>query len=103
MKRILSIALFALLATHLSFAQAKNRRASQSKPRNVPATGVEAELKKLERDWFDAVVKGDVETLNRIFADDFTAINNDGSFVNKAEMNEMLKSGRSNSRSASGR
>lgn len=46
-------------------------------------------MKRLEREWFDAVVKGDAETLNRIFADDFTAINNDGGFVNKTQMNEI--------------
>ncbi len=93
MKRILLIALLASLAAQISFGQAKGKRASRSKPGVVRATGAEAELKRLEREWFDAVVKGDVETLNRIFADDFTAINNDGSVVNKTEINEMMKSG----------
>jgi ketosteroid isomerase-like protein len=93
LKRILLIVLLASLAAQLCFGQAKGKRASRGKPAAVQATGAEAELKRLEREWFDAVVKGDVETLNRIFADDFTAINNDGSVVNKAQMNEMMKSG----------
>ena len=76
------------------FAQTKNRTGIQGKSRISQTASVEAELKKLEREWFDAVVKGDAETLNRIFADDFTAINNDGSFVNKVEMKEMMSAGR---------
>jgi peptidylprolyl isomerase len=94
LKQILLPALIAWLISPLSFAQTKSSRANQTKGRTAQTTGAEAELKKLEREWFDAVVKGDVETLNRIFADDFTAINSDGSFVNKAEMNEMMKSSR---------
>lgn len=93
MKRILLIALLASLAAQISFGQAKGKRASRGKTGAVQATGAEAELKRLEREWFDAVAKGDVETLNRIFADDFTAINNDGSVINKTQMNEMMKSG----------
>ena len=60
----------------------------------APAAGAETQLKKLERDWFTAVVKKDAAALNRIFADDFTAINTDGSFVTKAGMLEMVKSGK---------
>jgi hypothetical protein len=92
LKRILLIALLASLAAQISFGQAKGKRASRAKPRAVQATSVEAESKRLEREWFDAVVKGDVETLNRIFADDFTTINNDCSVIDKAQMNEMMKS-----------
>jgi len=94
LKRILSIALLVLFAAQPIFAQAKNKTGSQGKSRSPQPASVEAELKRLEREWFDAVVKGDAETLNRIFADDFTAINNDGSFVNKAEMKEMMSAGR---------
>jgi peptidylprolyl isomerase len=84
-KRILSIALLALpllpllSAARPVFAQAKN------KSRSTSAAGVEAELKKLEREWFDAVVKGDAQTLDRILADDFAALNDDGSFIDKAQ------------------
>lgn len=89
--RILGIFLLASLAVTGAFAQAKARRAIPAKP--AGGAGVEAELKRLERQWFDAVVKYDAETLGRIFAADFTAINTDGSFLDKAGMTAMLKSG----------
>jgi peptidylprolyl isomerase len=91
LKRILSIALLVLAASHPIFAQAKNRAAGQGKVLKAPA--VEAELKKLEREWFDAVVKGGAEALKRILADDFVALNNDGSFINKAKMIELSQAG----------
>lgn len=92
MKRISSIALLVLVAAQPVFTQTKSRGAGQVKSRTAPTAALEAELKKLEREWFDAVVKGDAETLGRIFAEDFTAINSDGSFVDKAEMMERMKS-----------
>jgi peptidylprolyl isomerase len=96
LKRILSITLLALpplLAAQPVFAQTKNKVASQGKSRGVQTVGAEAELKRLEREWFDAVVKGDAETLNRILSDDFTALNDDGGFINKAQMTEMSQAG----------
>jgi hypothetical protein len=89
LKRILSITLLALpllLAAQPVFAQTKNKGA---KGRSIQTAGPEAEVKKLEREWFDAVVKGDAESLKRILADDFTALNDDGSFINKAQMTDM--------------
>ena len=88
MKRILVLGLM-LIAAGAAFAQAKSKR-----PVRAATAGVEAELKKLERQWFDAVAKNDGATLNRIFAVDFTAISSDGSFVDKAAMIEMMKSSR---------
>jgi peptidylprolyl isomerase len=93
LKRILSIALLVLFAAQLVFAQTKNKGAGQSKGRSPQAAGVEAQLKKLEREWFDAVVKGDAETLKRILADDFSALNDDGGFINKSKMAEFLQAG----------
>jgi ketosteroid isomerase-like protein len=93
LKRILSIALLALFAWSPVFAQTPTRGASQGKGRSPQTAGAEAELKKLEREWFDAVVKRDAETLNRILADDFTALNDDGSFVNKAQITDMSQAG----------
>jgi FKBP-type peptidyl-prolyl cis-trans isomerase/Domain of unknown function (DUF4440) len=76
------------------FSQSKGRRTSQIKKRPVQAAEVEAELKRLEREWFDAVPKNDGATLNRIFADDFLAVGSDGSFLTKTEMVNLLTSGR---------
>lgn len=94
MKQIFLIALTTLLVVAIASGQTKPVRAGQGKRAGAPAGGVEAQLKKLEREWFAAVVKKDTVALNRIFGDDFTAINSDGSFVTKKEMVEMLKSGK---------
>ncbi len=91
MKRILSIALLALFAQPI-LAQTKNT-AAQAKSRSPQTAAVETELKKLEREWFDAVVKGDAETLNRILADDFSALNADGTFINKSRIAEFSPAG----------
>ncbi len=91
LKRIVVISLIAALASAAALAQTKSKRATARSPLTA---GVEAELKKLEREWFDVVVKNDGAALNRIFAEDFQGLNNDGSFVDKTAMTEMLKSGR---------
>lgn len=91
MKRILSIALLVLVVAQPIFTQTRNRAAGQGKVIKQPAA--EAELKRLEREWFDAVVKGDAEALKRVLADDFAALNDDGSFINKAKMIELSQAG----------
>ncbi len=93
MKRILFISLLAIFAAQLVFAQTKNRVSSQGKGRNLQTAGVESQLKQLEHEWFNAVAKGDAETLKRILADDFAALNDDGTFINKSSMAGMLQSG----------
>jgi len=91
LKRILSIALLVLVAAQPIFTQTRNRAAGQGKV--IKPAAAEAELKRLEREWFDAVVKGDAEALKRILADDFAALNDDGSFINKAKMIELSQAG----------
>ena len=94
MKHIFLIGMTLLLAVSVTNGQTKPVRAGQGKAAGAPAVGVQAQLKKLEREWFAAVVKNDAATLKRIFADDFTAISSDGTFVNKAEMVAMFSSGK---------
>ena len=94
MKHIFLIAITVLLAASVANGQTKPARAGQGRAVSGSAAGPEAQLKKLEREWFRAVVKKDLVALKRIFADDFTAINTDGSFVTKAEMLKMLESGK---------
>jgi ketosteroid isomerase-like protein len=93
-KQILLCGLLAILAVSAGFGQTKTARARQGKAASAPATGAEAQLKKLEREWFAAVVKNDAVTLNRLFADDFTAISSDGSVIGKADMVKMFSSGK---------
>jgi peptidylprolyl isomerase len=91
LKRILSISLLVLpllIAAPQVFAQAKNKTAGQSRGRGVQNAALEAELKKLEREWFDAVVKKDADTLKRILADDFAALNDDGTFSDKTQVTD---------------
>ncbi len=94
MKQIFLISLLASLALSSAVGQSKSKRPASTKPRGVQTATVEAELKKLEREWFDAVAKNDAATLNRIFADDFNAIGGDGGAIGKAVMVEMMSSGR---------
>lgn len=94
MKRNLLIILIALLAASPALGQAKNRRPASARTVSPAAAGAETQLKKLEREWFAAVVKNDAVALNRIFADDFTAINSDGSVIGKAEMVKMFSGGK---------
>jgi peptidylprolyl isomerase len=65
-----------------SQTRAKRTRAAGSKP---AAANVEQELKKLERQWLDAYIKHDPDTMARIEADDFTITYPDGSVRTKAE------------------
>lgn len=58
---------------------------------NDPA--VVSALKKLELDMGQAMVAGDVATLSRIFADDWTAIGASGAVVTKEKMLSNFKSG----------
>jgi FKBP-type peptidyl-prolyl cis-trans isomerase/Domain of unknown function (DUF4440) len=99
LKRILSTALLALpllpfLPFLLDVQPVSAQTKSQGAGRRIQKAGPEAELKKLEREWFDAIVKGDAETLKRILADDFSALNDDGSFINKAQISEISQAGR---------
>jgi ketosteroid isomerase-like protein len=64
---------------------------SAQAPWNEPAT-VEA-LKQLERDMGQAMVAADIETLNRIFADDWTSIGASGAVVTKEKVLSNFKSG----------
>lgn len=94
MKYFFLIAMTVLLVASVATGQTKPARAGQGKTTSAPAAGPEAQLKKLEREWFTAVVKKDMATLNRIFAHDFTAIHTDGRCVTKADMLDTLKSGK---------
>ncbi len=90
-KRILFVSLLAIVSTGSLMAQARTGTATRATA--SPTALAESQLKKLEREWFNAVVKNDAATLDRIFAADFLAINSDGSFIDKAKMIEMIKSG----------
>ncbi len=87
MKKPFLIALLCALTATPAISQTakRTRRPAASRPLSV-----EAQLKKLEREWFDAVAKNDAATLNRIFAPEFIAINTDGGTIDRTSMTKML-------------
>lgn len=64
-------------------------------PAKTDAASVEQTLIQMEKDWNQASIGKDAKTLNKIIADDWTAIDFKGSTVTKAESLAELKSGQS--------
>jgi ketosteroid isomerase-like protein len=61
---------------------------------SASAEDVQDQLKKLETDRAAAVVKGDVEALEKATSDDYTLINMNGQMSDKSQMVSAFKSGR---------
>jgi len=59
----------------------------------TPEVSVEQTLMQLERDWSQASLKKDIDTLNKIMADDWVNIDFQGKVVTKAQTIASLKSG----------
>ncbi len=87
MKRTLVIALVAIAALYLALGQAIANNKSAGN------TNVQEELKGLENDRAQAVLKGDTAALDRMTADDYTVINISGQLLTKAQVLEAIKSG----------
>ena len=68
--------------------------AAMDKGRNAPAsnTTVVATIKQIGQDMGDAMVAGDIEKLNQIFADDWTTVGSSGKIVTKETLLSDLKS-----------
>src|SRR5437764_6800641 len=88
MKRTLAIALVAIAALYLAPSQT-----TAQKDKKAGNTNVQEQLKKLEMDRAQAVVKGDTATLDRMSAADYTVINISGQLLTKAEILDAIKSG----------
>jgi len=58
----------------------------------TPEVSVEQTLMQLERDWSQASLKKDIDTLNKIMADDWVNIDFQGKVVTKAQTIASLKS-----------
>jgi hypothetical protein len=87
MKRTLVIVLVTVATLYLGLAQAL---ASNKVAGN---TNVQEELKKLENDRAQAVLKGNTTALDPMTADDYTVINISGQPLTKAQLFEAIKSG----------
>lgn len=90
MRRIFIITLLAIITTTIASAQVKGKR---PRPTAARPESAEQQLRKMEREFFDALERKDVIVLGRILADDFISINHDGKVVNKAEMLKNAQSG----------
>ena len=91
MKQILVIALVVVVLSSLALGQTK--RSSRSSHRRTSGVSVEPELRKLEREWFEAMVPQDTATLGRILADDYISTNADGTVLNKEQALARIKAG----------
>ena len=68
-------------------------QASPQSPLKPESTKVQQELIKLEDDWNNALVKGDVVFLNSVIAEDYMDTDPGGSVENKAQSLADLKTG----------
>jgi ketosteroid isomerase-like protein len=83
-KRLLIIALSVVLSSSLALAQA-------AKPEQNSAG--EKAVTQLVHEWLDALVKNDLNALDRIIGDDYIITNSDGSVLGKQQDLEPLKAG----------
>jgi ketosteroid isomerase-like protein len=84
----------------LTACAADSAQQSQEQPQVAAAPAptpdpreVEAEIIQLERDWVAAILKKDVDTLNRLLSDDFVGTAPSGGNFSKTQAIEDLKSG----------
>ena len=65
-----------------------------SKKSSASVSGsIEQQLVRAEKEWADAIVKGDEATVTRLEADDITTVQDDGSVTTKKDDLANLKSG----------
>ncbi len=72
--------------------QPQKTRTEQTSSQTQTLSQAEQEVRKLEREWLDALEKRDAETVNRIVADDFKMTFSDGTVQTKADILARVKS-----------
>jgi len=85
MKQILTSALMILVSTSALFAQAP--------PTKEASVEVKQELKRINKEYDEALVRGDVATLERLFAEEFVYTSTSGEVLNKQQQLELFRSG----------
>lgn len=98
MKRnLLFLAIAVLTASVCSCATGNESAASSPTPvaATTPASteNVEQTIRRLENERSQAIVRGDIATLERIYADDFSNVGSSGAVRNKAQLMADNKSG----------
>ena len=74
-------------------SEATAKPATQSSHTGQQSGNVEQELMRIEREWADSLIRGDVSVTERLAADDYTFTAPDGTTANKAQMIAYFKSG----------
>jgi ketosteroid isomerase-like protein len=73
-------------------ASAMDKAMTAPAPSNDPAV-IDA-VKKVEQDMGDAMIAGDIDKLNQIFADDWAAVGSSGRIITKEKVLQDFKSGK---------
>jgi ketosteroid isomerase-like protein len=92
MKRMLWIPILAVVSLALAFGQEAAEKKSPG-PAKAAGGGVGKEIRDLENQWNDAMLKHDADVMDRILADDVVDIGSSGQVSTKAEDLADLKSG----------
>lgn len=96
---LLSISCEAPTATNNSVASrpanAANGAASNATAPSANAAAIETEIKRLANDGIAAITKGDTAALEKLWADNYVFISQDGAVATKAQRIDSMKSGQS--------
>ncbi|MFN7945754.1 MAG: nuclear transport factor 2 family protein [Blastocatellia bacterium] len=97
MKQIFSVVILAAMVSSFSSCATTRKQAISSATAATatasPTENVEQLLARMEQDWVDATIKGDIAFTDRILADDCIYINWDGSTETKTQVLESVKAG----------
>lgn len=98
MNRTSSIMMLAVASLALTSCAPTEQKATSPATKSAtaaasPTEDVEQTILKMERDWAEAIVKGDLAFSERILANDFSFIQSNGETLTKAPFLEMFKSG----------
>jgi ketosteroid isomerase-like protein len=66
---------------------------AQARARKGPAIEAERELLKINKEYDEALVRGDIAALDLIFGDEFIYTSTSGEVVNKRQQLELVRSG----------
>jgi ketosteroid isomerase-like protein len=98
MKRISPVVVIAVALSMTAMAAVSARGQGTAKKKSTPtakstSASVEDQLKKMEKDRADAVIRVDIATLEGLTSDDYTLINANGQFLDRAQTMNAIKSG----------
>ncbi|MGI8838784.1 MAG: nuclear transport factor 2 family protein [Pyrinomonadaceae bacterium] len=84
MKKFIVSVLIIVVTVSMVFAQARAKKQTND---------VEQQLLKINKEYDEALVRGDIAALERIFGDEFIYTSTSGEVVNKPQQLELIRSG----------